>query len=68
MHLGRDKKFSKRMGREYKGEERARKLDCEQGFGARQEETLRELNVCNSSGSGNNTMREEEVKAVSRAM
>ena len=41
MHFGRDKKFSKRMGREYKGEERARKTSPTilRGFGARQEET-----------------------------
>ena len=52
MHLGRDKKFSKRKGREYKGKERARKTqverDLRRGFAAKQEETLRGLNLRNS--------------------
>ena len=38
------------------------------GFGARQEETLRDFNVGNSSGSGSNAITEEEVKAVGTAM
>ena len=42
MHLGRDKTFSKRMGREYRGRRGLGKLECDlqREHGARQEETL----------------------------
>ena len=62
MHLGRNKTFSKRLGREYRGRRGLgkRERDLQRGLGARQEETLR--------GNSSGRCYEGEVEAVIRAM